>query len=166
VVSRSTAATDGVDLSARCAVDRNLAPVLTVSFGECERDLGQAGVAFYRDLWAQAAAMGNGYLIQTGGWPSLVGGTSCSAPAFAGIMALVVQHAGRQGNILPALYRLGSAQYAAGGPKVFHDIVQGGSDVPGTPGYPATAGYDLATGLGSLDAQALVDHVVVPGGPR
>jgi hypothetical protein len=39
---------------------------------------------------------------------------------------------------------------------VFHDITAGDTNVPGTPGYPCLPGYDLATGLGSVDAQALV----------
>jgi subtilase family serine protease len=88
----------------------------------------------------------------------MVGGTSCSAPAFAGIMALVVQHTGeRQGNACPELYRLGNAQYGASGPKVFHDVVAGTNTVPGTTGWACGPGYDLATGLGSLDATALVE---------
>jgi kumamolisin len=78
-------------------------------------------------------------------------------------VALAVQHTGqRQGNLCPALYRLGSAQYGSGGAKVFHDIVQGRSDVPGTPGYACGPGYDLATGLGSLDAKALVNALAAP----
>ncbi len=50
----------------------------------------------------------------------------------------------------------------SGGAKVFHDIVQGRSDVPGTPGYACGPGYDLATGLGSLDAKALVNALAAP----
>ena len=41
--------------------------------------------------------------------------------------------------------------------------------MPGTPGYPATTGYDLATGLGSLgslDAKALVDNIVPAASAR
>ena len=114
----------------------------------------------HRDLpdVSLASDMANGYLIETGGLPSLVGGTSCAAPAFAGIMALVVQHTGqRQGNPNPALYRMAAAQFSAGGPQVFHDILLGNNSVPGTKGYACGPGYDLATGLGSVDAQALVE---------
>ena len=282
VVSKSTAATDGVDLSAQYAVEQDLAGIITVSFGACEDELGQPGCAFYRNLWDQAAAQGisvvvaagdsgaaactlasawrggaqgvsglasppscvaaggtmfawgtcggwggsnradhssakgyineaawnesgnplfgfgiwaggggvsgrcarpawqqapgvpeggqrdlpdlalaagswNGYLIQTGGWPNSVGGTSAAAPSLAGILALVSQHAGgRLGNPNPELYRLGQVQYGGNGAKVFHDVTQGNTNVPGTSGYACTPGYDLATGLGSVDAQTLV----------
>jgi len=103
------------------------------------------------------AATHDGYLIQSGGHQQVTAGTSCSTPAFAGLMALVVQKTGaRQGNAGPALYRLGGAQYRGCGPLVFHDITTGNTGVPGTEGYDCTTGYDLATGLGSVDAQALV----------
>jgi hypothetical protein len=99
----------------------------------------------------------------------LVGGTSASSPAMAGIMALVNQKFGRQGQANFTLYALARQQ-----PAVFHDITIGGNKVPCDPGspncsldtngdgfyslqeYPAGPGYDLATGLGSLDANALV----------
>lgn len=86
-------------------------------------------------------------------------GTSATAPSFAGIMALVIQSAGggRQGNPNPILYRLGAAQYSGGGPTVFHDVTSGNNSVPGVAGFSAGTGYDLATGLGSVDAQALVN---------
>jgi len=285
VLSRSTDSTDGVDLSAHYAVEHNLAPVLSLSFGQCETQLGATERAFFRNLWAQAALQGisvlvssgdngpagcdpagsdhgtgravsglastpfnlavggtqfhegkgtywsdrpgpdqasalryipeqawnesgsaggsglwagsgglsafypkpawqvakgvpgdspfrcvpdvalsaagghDGYLVVTGGEHAVVGGTSCAAPAFAGILALVVQQTGeRQGNPGPALYALGNAQYQGTGPGVFHDITAGTTTVPGTPGYPCGPGYDLATGLGSVDAQALVTH--------
>lgn len=58
VVSGSTAATDGVDLSAQYIVDQNLAPIVSVSFGNCEAEMGTAASALYKNLWAQAAAQG------------------------------------------------------------------------------------------------------------
>jgi hypothetical protein len=108
------------------------------------------------DVALAAAFHHDGYLIQTGGGQQITGGTSCSTPCFAGLMALVVQQSGRQGNANPALYQMGSAHYRGTGPAVFHDITAGTSCVPGTQGYSCRPGYDLATGLGSLDAQALV----------
>src|SRR5204862_4213582 len=42
-----------------------------------------------------------------------LGGTSASTPSFAGIMALVNQKNGRQGNANFALYKLAQTQYAA-----------------------------------------------------
>jgi len=96
---------------------------------------------------------------------SVVGGTSAAAPTFAGIVALINQQmktpAG-QGNINPILYPM-----AATSPAAFHDITVGNNKVPcqagstgcpngGEIGYSAGAGYDQATGLGSIDAFNLV----------
>jgi trimeric autotransporter adhesin len=97
-----------------------------------------------------------------------VGGTSASAPAFAGILALIKSATGqRQGQADHVLYNLARTH-----PSVFHDITTGNNSVPcanGTPdcaknaagyyfetGYNAGVGYDLATGLGSVDAAALI----------
>ncbi len=128
-----------------------------------------------------------------------VGGTSASAPAFAGIMALVNQKYGRQGQANFVLYPL-KTQF----PAAFHDITVGSNSVPcnvstvffsttsyppvdciavkspitvtvtdpssgqnvsvvegqigtgTTPQYNAAAGYNLATGLGSVDAAVMV----------
>ncbi|MDR3672172.1 MAG: protease pro-enzyme activation domain-containing protein [Holophaga sp.] len=122
--------------------------------------LGVPEDAKYRSIpdVALAAAGGHdGYVVETGGMRTTVGGTSCSAPAFAGLLALVVQKTGeRQGNPCPALYALGNAQFHGKGPQVFHDITAGDTTVPGTQGYACARGYDLATGLGSVDAEALV----------
>ncbi len=58
VCSASTAATDGVDLSAQYIVDNDLAPVMSTSFGMCEDSMGATENKFYNDLWMQAAAEG------------------------------------------------------------------------------------------------------------
>ncbi len=101
----------------------------------------------------------DGYLVVQGGSTYVVGGTSASSPSFAGIMALIVQKAGGvgQGNANPRLYQLGNAQYGSAGTAVFHDTTTGNNTVPGVTGFNAGTGYDLATGLGSVDANALVN---------
>jgi subtilase family serine protease len=99
----------------------------------------------------------------------VVGGTSASTPVFAGILTLLNQQLGNLpptglGNVNPTLYRL--AQTPAN--NVFHDITTGNNIVPcaaGTAncpktapfqyGFSATAGYDLVTGLGSIDVNNL-----------
>ena len=88
-----------------------------------------------------------------------VGGTSASSPSAAGIMALVLQKMGGQPQGLAnyVFYKL------AGKPGVYHDISKGDNKVPDTDGqytvgYSAGAGYDLATGIGSFDANALVTN--------
>jgi hypothetical protein len=93
----------------------------------------------------------------------LVYGTSVASPAFAGIMALVNQQAGSiQGNPNFHFYPL---SHVAG---IYHDITTGTNAVPcsagtgcsaGTMiGFNAGAGFDLATGWGSVDANALVSN--------
>jgi Pro-kumamolisin, activation domain/Bacterial Ig-like domain (group 3) len=110
------------------------------------------------------------------------GGTSFAAPAFAGIMAIVDQKLGApQGLANYTLYSLASAENfgncnsntrvnpatAAPAACVFNDVTVGNNGVPGNDvtnkpangdlGYPAGTGYDLATGLGSVDAKNLVN---------
>ena len=305
VVSASTNASDGVDLSNQYIVNNNLAPVVSVSFGLCEAYMG-SGNAFYNSLWQQAAAQGisvfvssgdsgsagcdspgtrtpashglgvnglastpynvavggtqfadisnaatywnpgndahlasakgyipettwnesaytaanatgnnlyagsggvssiyaipawqtgagvptvdpgtanghhrylpdvsltaaghDGYLVFLEGGLYMVGGTSASSPAFAGLMAIVDQYTGgRNGNPNTRFYSLAAQVSAA-----YHDVTTGTIAVPcvaGSPGcstatgtvgkmsgYSAGAGYDLATGLGSVDAYTL-----------
>jgi hypothetical protein len=92
------------------------------------------------------------YVVYRAGTRWFVGGTSASAPVFAGIAALLDQKlGGRQGNLNPALYALGRAQYAnTAKPAPFRDVTSGSN------GYAAGPGYDLATGLGSVDAPTFV----------
>ena len=284
VTSKSTNTTDGVDLSAQYIVNNNLTPVMSVSFGQCESQMGTAENTFFNNLWSQAAAQGitvfvssgdsgvagcssgsattgsgaginglsstpynvavggtqlnegsgsywsttNGpgysstlgyipeaawnesgtvsggsglwatgggvsthyakpswqkspgvpadgkrdvpdvslsasghdaYLVQTQGTLSAIGGTSASSPSFAGLMALIVQKTGqRQGNANLRFYQLANAQYGGSGPAVFNDIIDGGNSVPGVPGFTCNAGYDPVTGLGSVNANALVTN--------
>jgi subtilase family serine protease len=100
----------------------------------------------------------DGYLIYQNGGLYVVGGTSAASPSFAGVMALVVQHAAaRQGNANATFYSLAGKQ-RAGGASAFHDTTSGNNSVPGQTGFTAAAGYDQATGLGSIDASVLVSH--------
>jgi subtilase family serine protease len=286
IVSASTSTSDGVTLSAQYAVNHNVAPTMSLSFGNCEAAIGKTGNQFWNSLWQQAAAQGmtvlvssgdsgaagcddpsatksvygrgvnglcsspystcvggtrfndtaspskywsttnsstyasalsyipefawnesaavsGGYgLWSTGGGASIiyakptwqsgpgvvadgvrdvpdvslnasaadpvlicmngsfyaVSGTSVAAPSLAGVMVLATQKAGaRLGNVNPALYTL-AAKQASGGAAVFHDVTAGTNSVPGATGYSAGAGYDLVTGLGSVDAAVLVNH--------
>jgi len=104
----------------------------------------------------------NGQLINA----EVVGGTSAAAPTFAGIMALVDQKTNsRQGQANFVLYPLAASQTAANcnasnGPQsqcIFNDVTQGNNNVPGQTGSSAGPGYDLATGLGSVNAANLVN---------
>lgn len=105
-----------------------------------------------------SAAVHDGYLIFMNGNNLVCGGTSAASPSFAGLMALVVESRGaRQGNANPVLYSLANNQ-RYGGAAVFHDIKSGNNSVPGVSGFTAVAGYDEATGLGSVGADFLVNH--------
>lgn len=110
------------------------------------------------------AAGYDGYIIVQGHTSSasgltVTGGTSASSPSFAGLMALINQKtATTQGNANVRFYQLGAAQYGGSGATVFHDVTSGNNSVPGVTGYTAGTGYDLATGLGTVDAKALADN--------
>ncbi|MGC8723132.1 MAG: protease pro-enzyme activation domain-containing protein [Acidobacteriota bacterium] len=99
-----------------------------------------------------------GMLVYTQGAMATTGGTSAASPSFAGLMALVVQKYGRQGNANTKLYQLGTAQYNRTGPAVFHDITSGNNNVPGLTGFTAATGWDEVTGLGTVDVNALVNN--------
>ena len=66
VISGSTGGTDGITLSAQYAVEHNLAPVVSLSYGQCELALGQSALAFWSHLWAQAAAQGITVMVAAG----------------------------------------------------------------------------------------------------
>ena len=105
-----------------------------------------------------SASTHDGYLVLMNGGLYAYGGTSAPTPSIAGLMALAVQKAGKPlGNANPGLYALATAQ-ASGGAAVFHDITGGNNSVPGQTGFNAGAGYDRASGLGSVDATQLVNH--------
>lgn len=66
VISKSTATTDGIDLSSLYAVDQNVAGIVSVSYGACEQRLSAAENTFFGNLWAQAAAQGIAVLVSSG----------------------------------------------------------------------------------------------------
>jgi pseudomonalisin len=105
-----------------------------------------------------------------------VGGTSAAAPDMAGVAALINQSVGTsQGNLNPTLYML-----AKSASTVFHDATEATSGVAscavttasmcnnslptstsltgGLQGFELAAGFDEATGLGSVDVSQLISH--------
>jgi hypothetical protein len=66
VLSASTPASQGVDLSALYIVENNLAGVMSESYGDCETNLGSAGNEFFNSLWEQAAAQGITVVVSSG----------------------------------------------------------------------------------------------------
>jgi pseudomonalisin len=284
VLAGSTRTTDGVYLAAQYAVSHNVAPIVSLSFGLCERLLTASGNAFINSLWQQAATQGmsvlvasmdsgaagcdqmdaavatggvginglgstpfntavggtqfddvynrstywaasndpvtqasalgyipelawnesrGGGLYASGGGVSTIyakptwqfglgvvadgkrdipdvafasaiqdpykvnadkqlmgaGGTSAATPVFASIMALVMQKVGQPlGVVNPVLYALAYNQNYNKGAAIFHDVTQGNNTVPGVTGYSTGPGYDMVTGLGSVDVAQLVNH--------
>jgi subtilase family serine protease len=111
------------------------------------------------DISATAAVDGSAWFYYSYaptrvGW-HLVGGTSEATPVFSGIVALADQAAGhRLGNIDGALYALGLGRDASR--NGFVDVAAGNNSFNGVAGYTAVRGYDLASGLGTFDADRFV----------
>lgn len=96
----------------------------------------QTGMAFYL----------NGY-----GWNSQynpIGGTSLASPIYAAAVTEIDQvKNGRVGLDAPTVYSVWKNQGYGGAAPSFHDITVGGNGA-----YYAAPGYDLVTGIGSVDA--------------
>ncbi len=123
------------------------------------------------DVAMAASPLHYPYLFVSQGNEEYAGGTSGASPVFAAMVALVNQYLVSNGtltvpglgNINPALYRLAQAA-----PSAFHDITGGNNAVPcvqsttgcvdGMVGYNAAPGFDLASGLGSVDGFNLASH--------
>ena len=135
-----------------------------------------AGNGFYGALWSictdqaptgysDCAAVATGTDLNLTG----IGGTSASTPAFAVMLALVKQKTGaRLGQADNVLYDLAKSSYSA----VFHDVTTGDNSVNCEitnggcsvtsggyyfmDGYNAAVGYDMASGLGSVNASQML----------
>jgi subtilase family serine protease len=111
---------------------------------------------------ATAVEMYHSFPGEGTGW-FVICGTSESTPLFAGVVALADQVAGRGlGLINPTLYSLASA----GAPGIVDitsgnntvSFVQGGKTVT-VQGFTAGPGYDLASGVGTVDAAKFVPEL-------
>ncbi len=94
-----------------------------------------------------------------------VGGTSGAAPLMAGITADMNEyslgHGGpRLGFANPFLYASGTVSSGA-----YHDITSGGNNIVGGSSYNAGPGYDMATGLGSVNALTMAQTLAANGTP-
>ena len=127
VVSAGTATTDPVDLSVIYIVDNNLAPIMNLSFSECEQDLGSAGNEFWNSQFEQAAAQGISVFVASGDW----GAAGCAPDTGTGV-----------GGTELAVNGLSSTPFntSVGGTEL-NETVNGGADA--TFWNPAT---DLAIG--------------------
>ena len=97
------------------------------------------------------------------------GGTSAATPELAGIVAIADQYAKRRlGLINPALYELehrrasGIVDVTRGNNNVAFNLGAGPQRVVG---YRAKRGYDLVTGVGTIDAARFVPQLAGLGSP-
>ncbi|MGH8962155.1 MAG: S53 family peptidase [Jatrophihabitantaceae bacterium] len=91
---------------------------------------------------------------------AIVGGTSEASPLFAGIVALADQVAGKRlGDINGALYQI-AGQRRSG----VVDVTSGNNSFAGVTGYTARRGYDLASGIGTIDAPQFVPALAAQAG--
>ncbi|KAJ3789832.1 peptidase S8/S53 domain-containing protein [Lentinula aff. detonsa] len=105
--------------------------------------------------YPDVAAQGEGFQVVVGGRVESVGGTSCSSPTFAGVIALLndfklSQDGTTLGFLNPLLYA---------NPSALNDVTSGSNPGCGTNGFTTSAGWDPVTGLGTpnfVKLQAIV----------
>ncbi|WP_240677364.1 S53 family peptidase [Actinacidiphila soli] len=120
------------------------------------------------DISMSAATNGGAWVYSSydpkaAGW-DVSGGTSEASPLFAGIVALADQVAGhRLGNINKALYSL-YAQSSQNPSTGIVDVKDGtNNSYAGVTGYTAVKGFDMATGVGTIDAARFVPALAEEG---
>ena len=121
------------------------------------------GSTTYRNIPDVALTADNVYVKYGDGSSATFGGTSCAAPLWAALVALMNQQAASTGAsmagfINPAIYAIGKgASYSSS----FHDITIGNNISSSSPdNYYAVTGYDLCTGWGTPTGQSLINAVV------
>lgn len=102
--------------------------------------------------YPDVSAVGDNVVIFNKGAPTLIGGTSASAPVFAALLTRINEERLRAGKtpvgfVNPTLYA---------NPGAFHDITVGSNPGCGTDGFAVTQGWDPVTGLGTPNYPALL----------
>jgi subtilase family serine protease len=103
------------------------------------------------DVALEADPSPGNYVLKGGFW-YVVSGTSGAAPQWAGTFALVNQAVGGSGLGDP-----GALLYDLCGTNAYHDITTGSNG-----DYSTGAGYDLVTGLGTIETANFVAAVTLP----
>ncbi len=97
-----------------------------------------------------------GYVVYYKGQWNTMGGTSISTPTWAALTALADSSPACAGHPVgfanPALYKLASSAYSTN----FGDVTSGSNGYDRVAGFSAAAGYDMASGLGTPNAQSIV----------
>jgi len=118
------------------------------------------GSTTYRNIPDVAFTADNVEVIYGSGTTGTFGGTSCAAPLWAGLTALINQQAVSAGKtnvgfLNPALYALAKTNVYT---VSFHDITTGNNVTTSSPSlFYAKPGYDLCTGWGTPSGQALIN---------
>jgi subtilase family serine protease len=90
------------------------------------------------------------FIRPTSPW-HIIGGTSEASPLFSGFVAMADQVAHqRLGDINGALYTMGSGRHG------IVDVTSGNNSFGGVTGYVAGPGYDMASGLGTVDGATFI----------
>jgi len=106
---------------------------------------------------AAAADPWSGWDVYTGGAVTVAGGTSAATPFWAASMSLIAEYARDHGArplgfVDPMLYAIAARRQRA---AAFHDITIGANRY-----YPASPGWDFASGLGSPEVANLARDVL------
>lgn len=102
--------------------------------------------------YPDVSAVGDNVVIFNNGLPTLIGGTSASAPVFTSILHRINEEriaAGKKtiGFVNPTLYAH---------PEVLHDITNGSNPGCNTNGFAVSQGWDPVTGLGTPNYPAML----------
>jgi subtilase family serine protease len=118
------------------------------------------GSSAMRNIPDVAMIADNVFVVADNGSQYFMGGTSVASPLWAAFTALINQQAVANGHapvgfLNPALYAIGKgANYNS----AFHDIQSGNNTSSTSPNlFPATEGYDLATGWGTPKGAGLIN---------
>jgi hypothetical protein len=122
------------------------------------------GSSFWRNVPDVALTAGEIYVI-VDSQANTASGTSCAAPLWAGVAALINQQAAQRGQppvgfLNPAIYALSRGiDYG----DIFHDITVGNNtNLVSETNYSATPGFDLCTGWGTPAGTNLINALTVP----
>jgi hypothetical protein len=159
--------------------DQTAIPGLISKYSDPDTTVGCAS-GYYRqvpDVSADADP-DTGYAVYFGGEWNTFGGTSAAAPLWAAVAALTdaspfcADYGSHQAGLQPSagvpftsLYAVAGADHAtiySASPQTLADVKTGNnyfvpSDYTGAEVYPATAGYDMASGLGAPMVSGLAD---------
>jgi hypothetical protein len=129
---------------------------------------GNAGSTKFRNIPDVAMVGDNIYVAYGDGAYDSFGGTSCAAPLWAALTALMNEQAAAMGLqplgfINPLVYALGKGSSYG---LAFHDITTGNDFSGSSPSeYRAVTGYDLASGWGTPIGKGVINALVGPPDP-